>query len=187
MLTRLIFVSLLQVGDSLSSLKSIAQQAVVNAGLEGKLPDEGLLPETCQSSGVSLYDVSNSIVNTATCKLVQSTTSPAAVPITTEARIPPLLGVAPLGPAPLTKDCYYQLGMMDSASHHMTHPSDSERLRLYLPRNPMPTPSYYPQSLPHADSLDFFQRLSTETLFFIFYYMEVSTHSVTPEFLPFRS
>lgn len=35
------------------------------------------------------------------------------------------------------------------------------------------TPPYYPQSVPLAsDSLDFFHRLSTETLFFIFYYLE---------------
>lgn len=48
--------------------------------------------------------------------------------------------------------------------------------RHYLPRHPFPTPTYYPQlPPPHADSVDyFFQRLSTETLFFIFYYMEVS-------------
>ena len=43
----------------------------------------------------------------------------------------------------------------------------------YLPRNPCPTPVYYPQSQPaHNDSLEFFQRLSTEALFFVFYYME---------------
>ena len=47
--------------------------------------------------------------------------------------------------------------------------------RLYLPRSPCHTPPYYPQlPHPHADSVEFFQRLSTETLFFIFYYMEVS-------------
>ena len=47
--------------------------------------------------------------------------------------------------------------------------------RHYLPRNPCITPPYYPQlPPPHADSVEFFQRLSTETLFFIFYYMEVS-------------
>ena len=35
------------------------------------------------------------------------------------------------------------------------------------------TPPYYPQSVPPAsDTLDFFHRLSTETLFFIFYYLE---------------
>ena len=55
----------------------------------------------------------------------------------------------------------------------MPHPSDSERLRHYLPRSPYMTPSYYPQSVPVAsDTLDFFHRLSTETLFFIFYYLE---------------
>ena len=55
----------------------------------------------------------------------------------------------------------------------MPHPSDSERLRNYMPRSPIMTPPYYPQTVPPAsDTLDFFHRLSTETLFFIFYYLE---------------
>lgn len=63
--------------------------------------------------------------------------------------------------------------MLEAASHHLPHPSDSERLRPYLPRNPCHTPAYYPQAPPPgSDTIDFFQRLSTETLFFIFYYME---------------
>ena len=63
--------------------------------------------------------------------------------------------------------------MLESAFIHMPHPSDSERLRPYLPRNPCNTPPYYPQLPPQgSDSIEFFQRLSTETLFFIFYYME---------------
>ena len=63
--------------------------------------------------------------------------------------------------------------MLEAASHHLPHPSDSERLRPYLPRNPCHTPPYYPQAPPQgSDTIDFFQRLSTETLFFIFYYME---------------
>ena len=46
--------------------------------------------------------------------------------------------------------------------------------RPYLPPNPCPVPSYYPQQcLPHSDSIEFFHRLSTESLFFIFYFMEV--------------
>lgn len=32
----------------------------------------------------------------------------------------------------------------------------------------------YQVQLPHSDTVEFFQRLSTETLFFIFYYMEGS-------------
>ena len=46
--------------------------------------------------------------------------------------------------------------------------------RPYLQRNPYPTPYYYHQHPPtQFDSFEFFQRLSIETLFFIFYYMEV--------------
>ncbi|KAH6942812.1 hypothetical protein HPB50_010759 [Hyalomma asiaticum] len=72
------------------------------------------------------------------------------------------------------KECFYQLRLLEAASMHMPHPSDSERLRPYLPRNPTQVPSYYPQSLPHCDTVEFFQKLSTETLFFVFYYMEGS-------------
>lgn len=40
-------------------------------------------------------------------------------------------------------------------------------------RSPYMTQVYYPQTVPMAsDTLDFFHRLSTETLFFIFYYLE---------------
>ncbi|XP_054716290.1 CCR4-NOT transcription complex subunit 3-like isoform X2 [Uloborus diversus] len=123
--------------EPMSSLKSMAEQAVLNAGLETHLP---------QSPSPSLAE--------------------------REAHIPPLLGVAPLGPITLSKECYQQIRILEVAQRHMPHPSDSERLRQYLPRNPYPTPSYYPQGLPHCDTVEFFQRLSTETLFFIFYYME---------------
>jgi len=114
----------------------------------------------------------------------QSSTAPSAlngVPLSVstssaaagEAHIPPLLGVAPLGHVPLTKETRFQYAMLESAFAHMPHPSDSERLRPYLPRNPCPTPIYYPQlPPPGSESLEFFQKLSTETLFFIFYYME---------------
>ena len=52
--------------------------------------------------------------------------------------------------------------------------------RPYLQRNPYPTPYYYHQHPPtHFDSFEFFQRLSIETLFFIFYYMEVGTDTHT--------
>lgn len=94
--------------------------------------------------------------------------------------IPPLLGVAPLGPVSLSKSCYYQLAMLDAAAHHTIYPSDSQRLRLYLPPNRCQSPSYYPQTaLPHSDTAEFFHRLSTETLFFIFYFMEVSTNPLS--------
>ena len=83
-----------------------------------------------------------------------------------EAHIPPLLGVAPLGIVPLNKEHQFQyrfvfranpqcspvrilmFSMLEAASHHLPHPSDSERLRPYLPRNPCHTPPYYPQVKP---------------------------------------
>ncbi|XP_038220691.1 CCR4-NOT transcription complex subunit 3 isoform X2 [Zerene cesonia] len=90
-----------------------------------------------------------------------------------QAHIPPLLGVAPLGPLPLNSEHQVQFQMMEAAFYHMPHPSDSERTRVYLPRNICQTPAYYNQVLlPHSDTVEFFQRLSTETLFFVFYYME---------------
>lgn len=92
---------------------------------------------------------------------------------TMEAHIPPLLGVAPLGPVPLQKEHHYQLQMLEAAHSHLPVSADSERMRQFLPRNPFPAPPYYPQHpLTNSDSLEFFQRLSIETLFFIFYYLE---------------
>uniref|UniRef100_A0AAY5ED14 CCR4-NOT transcription complex subunit 3 n=1 Tax=Electrophorus electricus TaxID=8005 RepID=A0AAY5ED14_ELEEL len=90
-----------------------------------------------------------------------------------EVNIPPSLGVCPLGPTPLSKEQLYQQAMQESAWTHMPHPSDSERIRQYLMRNPCPTlPFHHQVPPPHSDSVEFYQRLSTETLFFIFYYLE---------------
>ncbi|KAI9575726.1 hypothetical protein GQX74_012540 [Glossina fuscipes] len=94
---------------------------------------------------------------------------------TNEAHIPPLLGVAPLGPSPLHKDHQLQFQMMEAAYYHLPTPSDSEKLTTYFHRTPVQTPPHYPQQqLPIYDTVEFYQRLSTETLFFVFYYMEGS-------------
>ncbi|XP_014294468.1 CCR4-NOT transcription complex subunit 3 isoform X2 [Halyomorpha halys] len=139
---------------SLSTLKSIAQQVIDRAGLE--IPTS----EPTRQSG---FDSGNQKSNNSNSGG------------TGEAHIPPLLGVAPLGPVPLQKEHQCQFQMMEAAFYHMPHPADSERVRQYLPRTPCVTPVYYHQvPLPHSDTLEFFQRLSTETLFFIFYYMEGS-------------
>ena len=50
-------------------------------------------------------------------------------PQTTTIHLNPLLGVAPLGPQPLSKEHLYQLAMQEAGYHHLPHPSDSERLR----------------------------------------------------------
>lgn len=88
-------------------------------------------------------------------------------------KLNPMLGVAPLGPQPLNEEHKREIRMQESAYNHVPQPSDSERLRLYMPRNPYQTAQHFPQvPPPHSDTVEFFQRLSTETLFYIFYYME---------------
>jgi len=91
----------------------------------------------------------------------------------TDTQLQPLLGVTPLGPVQLSQEKVFQLKMLEAACKHMPQLSDSERVRPYLQRTPYPTPYYHHQHPPpHFDSFEFFQRLSIETLFFIFYYME---------------
>lgn len=166
-----------EMSEPMSSLKSIAQQAVLNAGLESHLrPSPPQTHAPCDRGlfdGLSSHGMSKAPGAPAGMMVSGSGGAGAPTPpATAEAHIPPLLGVAPLGSAPLSKECYYHLHMLEAASMHMAHPSDSERLRPYTPRNPCHVPSFYPQSLPHCDTIEFFQRLPTEALFFVFYYME---------------
>lgn len=167
------------------SLRTMAQQVVANHELEKIMPSSHTpvdslnayinsssvpssqtptVPSLSESCSVSLTDAQ--IASQLPQQLPQA-------PQTNTIHLNPLLGMAPLGRVPLTKDQHYQLANLEATYHHLPHPSDSERMRHFLPRNPCPTPSYYPSStFPHADTVEFYQRCSTETLFFIFYYME---------------
>ena len=51
---------------------------------------------------------------------------------------------------------------------HTSH----DRPRYYHPKNPIKTPSYYPQSrAPILDDRSLYSRFETDQLFYIFYYM----------------
>ncbi|CAJ1062385.1 CCR4-NOT transcription complex subunit 3a isoform X2 [Xyrichtys novacula] len=146
----------LKAPEPLSSLKAMAERAALGSGLDGEIPNVHLTDR-------DIFSGSSAAPGT-----------PAAPqPSVSEVSIPPSLGVCPLGPTPLPKDQLYQQAMQESAWTHMPHPSDSERIRQYLMRNPCPTLPFHHQVPPHhSDSIEFYQRLSTETLFFIFYYLE---------------
>ncbi|XP_016131173.1 CCR4-NOT transcription complex subunit 3-like isoform X2 [Sinocyclocheilus grahami] len=132
-----------------SSLKAMAERAALGLTLDGEISSLHL-PDRAPPG---------------------PTTAPQ--PAVSEVNLPPSLGACPLGPTPLTKEQLYQQAMQEAAWIHMPHPSDSERIRQYLMRNPCPTPPFHHQVPPHhSDSIEFYQRLSTETLFFIFYYLE---------------
>ncbi|XP_053697799.1 CCR4-NOT transcription complex subunit 3 isoform X1 [Sabethes cyaneus] len=142
-------------------------------------PTNSANPLIPTSSSTAISNGPNAIINTST-NIVTNSANPSVTSVggmkasgTNEAHIPPLLGVAPLGPSPLQKEHQIQFQMMEAAYYHLPSPSDSERLRTYLQRQPVQTPQHFPQQqLPHSDTVEFFQRLSPETLFFVFYYME---------------
>ncbi|XP_034275376.1 CCR4-NOT transcription complex subunit 3 isoform X1 [Pantherophis guttatus] len=143
--------------EPLSSLKSMAERAAISSSIEDPVPSLHLAERA-------------DILITSTTSQPASNQPPIQL---SEVNIPLSLGVCPLGPVPLIKEQLYQQAMEEAAWHHMPHPSDSERIRQYLPRNPCPTPPYHHQMPPpHSDTVEFYQRLSTETLFFIFYYLE---------------
>ncbi|KAE9420214.1 hypothetical protein Angca_005645 [Angiostrongylus cantonensis] len=97
-------------------------------------------------------------------------------PVNTEpqrAHIPAWLGASPLGRTPTTNEMDMQLAALEASLARTPLPMDSERPRTYLPKIPCPCASYYPQvSAQNVDTLEYYLRLSPETLFFIFYYME---------------
>lgn len=167
--------------ESTSTLKTIAQEVVNrtnNMNLVQTPPIQTQQQQQQQTQQSYVMDASSIDPSTTANinSLISATSAATGTSKTTgtnEALIPPLLGVAPLGPSPLQKDHQQQFQMMEAAYYHLPSPSDSERLRPYLQRNPVVTPPHYPQTqLPHSDTIDFFQRLATETLFFVFYYME---------------
>ncbi|XP_072250225.1 CCR4-NOT transcription complex subunit 3a isoform X5 [Leuresthes tenuis] len=149
----------LKAPEPLSSLKAMAERAALGSGLDGEI------------ANLHLTDRGRNDIFSGSSAAPGTPAAPQ--PSVSEVSIPPSLGVCPLGPTPLPKDQLYQQAMQESAWTHMPHPSDSERIRQYLMRNPCPTLPYHHQVPPHhSDSIEFYQRLSTETLFFIFYYLE---------------
>uniref|UniRef100_A0A8C5DZE1 CCR4-NOT transcription complex subunit 3 n=1 Tax=Gouania willdenowi TaxID=441366 RepID=A0A8C5DZE1_GOUWI len=142
--------------EPLSSLKSMAERAALSSGIDGDVSSLHLATEIFPSSPST-----------------PSSAPPSTQQSLSEVSIAPSLGVCPLGPLPLSKEQLYQQAMEETAWTHMPHPADSERIRQYLMRNPCPTlPFHHQVPTPHSDTVDFYQRLSTETLFFIFYYLE---------------
>jgi CCR4-NOT transcription complex subunit 3 len=91
-----------------------------------------------------------------------------------ETFISPTLGVAPLGKVPLNKEQTQQLSILEATIKKLPVPTDTERIRSYLPRRPTITPSIFPVTpLVGHDTLEFLAKVHSETLFFMFYYMEV--------------
>lgn len=107
--------------------------------------------------------------------LRMSTTQDARNHLPQAAVIPAWLGASPLGRSPVMPEHETQLKLLEHALTRTPLPMDSEKPRSYLPKMPCVTATYYPQApLINADTLEYYLRLSPETLFFAFYYMEGS-------------
>ncbi|EIN10377.1 hypothetical protein PUNSTDRAFT_84375 [Punctularia strigosozonata HHB-11173 SS5] len=60
---------------------------------------------------------------------------------------------------------------LESGYQTAPQPSDTERPRYYVPKNPWPTPAYYPQvPNPILSQPGIISQLDVETLFYVFYY-----------------
>jgi CCR4-NOT transcription complex subunit 3 len=74
-------------------------------------------------------------------------------------------------------DFALQLQLLEPSLRHLPAPSDSDRPRTYLPRNPYRTPAYFPSvPAPIFDDPLLFEQLSVDTLFFIFYFLQGTPH-----------
>jgi CCR4-NOT transcription complex subunit 3 len=101
------------------------------------------------------------------------------LPDMTDARLPmSLADLAPAFEAVKAKgagngDLLYTHQMLEASLQHIPDLIDSERPKVYQPRNPYPTPSFYPQQqLPIFDNPALFEKFDMDALFFIFYYQQ---------------
>ncbi|KAF9122704.1 proteinral negative regulator of transcription subunit 5 [Mortierella sp. 14UC] len=75
----------------------------------------------------------------------------------------------------LSKDIgFFGIQMLETSFQFLPEPADTERPKYYAPKNPYPTPSYYPQMPPPNlfESSTTFEKVDIDTLFFIFYYQQ---------------
>ncbi|KAF0923738.1 hypothetical protein E2562_006706 [Oryza meyeriana var. granulata] len=75
-------------------------------------------------------------------------------------------------------DLHYNMQMLETAYHKLPQPKDSERVKNYNPKHPAVTPASFPQiQAPVLSNPAFWERmgsdaLSTDMLFFAFYYQQ---------------
>ncbi|KAG9065119.1 general negative regulator of transcription subunit 5 [Linnemannia hyalina] len=75
----------------------------------------------------------------------------------------------------MSKDVgFFAIQMLETSFQFLPEAADTERPKYYAPKNPYPTPSYYPQLPPPAlfEASATFEKFDIDTLFFIFYYQQ---------------
>ncbi|KAK0418955.1 hypothetical protein QR680_013871 [Steinernema hermaphroditum] len=137
-------------------------------------PASSSIPDVPSSSEVFDSREPSEIDQATLRNVLRSTTEPVNNEPKT-AHIPSWLGASPLGRAAHQPEQDQCLHMLEHAHQRMPYAMDAEKPRAYLPKMPCMVPNYYPQTPPtNADTMEYYLRLSPETLFFAFYYMEGS-------------
>ena len=76
-------------------------------------------------------------------------------------------------PTNTSYDTASYLGLLNDSFLHCPSTADSERKRTYVPSNPYPVPSSFPTTPPDVfETPTVFEKMNTDTLFFIFYYAQ---------------
>ncbi|KAL5473121.1 hypothetical protein EMCRGX_G027567 [Ephydatia muelleri] len=153
---------------SLTTLKSMAAQVVASSSALQQDDNSSTTSSTKSYNSMDARTILDASMGTSVMR-----GEGGAVTSQMDTQLQPLLGVTPLGPVQLSQEKLYQLKMLEAASKHLPQLSDSERVRPYIQRTPCTTAACHHQHPPpHFDTFEFYQRLSLESLFFIFYYME---------------
>lgn len=79
-----------------------------------------------------------------------------------------------------------QLKFLEEAIVKLPSPIDSEKIRSYMPKSICQMAPYPTDTPENFDTIDYFLQLSSETLFFIFYYLEVKFFTHIKYFFFFR-
>ncbi|KRZ10006.1 CCR4-NOT transcription complex subunit 3 [Trichinella zimbabwensis] len=157
--------SFLNSTNNLSGLRAVPTSLVDSASWRCEL-NSSPAAQQAKNSFTSFHSLSGPSINSlATASTLTSNSEPLI--------LDPILGAVPLGKKPLTMKQEHCLKMAREAMKQIPLPSDKEKARISLERVPYLTPPYYPQSpLPLSDTFEHFNRLSPETLFFVFYYLQ---------------
>ncbi|GFY52431.1 CCR4-NOT transcription complex subunit 3 [Trichonephila inaurata madagascariensis] len=156
--------------EAQSSLKNLAERAVLSNGVSNHVHN---LPfSTIQNKGSQLTHIifgndENDIFMDSSLNILLK---PSPSSASAEIDIRQIFGQYPQNN--FTEDQKHALSILEVASKHLPKPMDSLKLKSNGPGAPAPTPDYYPLAAPNCNTIEFFQRLSTETLFFIFYFLQ---------------
>ncbi|KRZ59574.1 CCR4-NOT transcription complex subunit 3 [Trichinella nativa] len=157
--------SFLNSTNNLSGLRTVPTSLVDSASWRCEM-NSSPAAQQAKNSFTSYHSLPGPSINSlATASTLSSNSQPLI--------LDPILGAVPLGKKPLTMKQEHCLKMAGEAMKQIPFPSDKEKARISLERVPYLTPPYYPQSpLPLSDTFEHFNRLSPETLFFVFYYLQ---------------